>query len=132
MARCADAVRHPSHEGDLDILRLEAADLDDILAGAEVPDQIDPVTLGVVIGILPVIAIEIVTDHEFGQLAGGEVTEDLAVILATIDCVIAALALHLVIAEAAMDPVVAVARFDEVVVGAIGNGTAGDRFDSSG
>ena len=132
VARCADAVRHPSHEGDLDVLRIETADLDDVLAGTEVPDQVDAVALRVVIGVLPVIAIEVVADHELGQLAGGEVAEDLSVILAAIDRVVAALALDLVIAETAMDPVVAVAPFDEVVIGAFGDGTAGGRLDRSG
>ena len=132
VARCADAVRHPSHEGDLDVLRIEAAHLDDVLAGTEVPDQVDAVTLRVVVGILSVIAIEVVADHELGQLAGGEVAEDLSVIHAAIDRVVAALALHLVVAETAVDPVVAVATLDEVVIGAFGDRTAGDRLDRQG
>ena len=65
----ADAVRHPPHEGNLDVLRLEPAHLDDVLAGTEVPDQIDAVAFRVIVGVLAVIAIEIVADDEFGQLA---------------------------------------------------------------
>jgi hypothetical protein len=45
----ADAVRHASHEADRDVVRIEAADLDDILAGTEVPYLVDAVALGVVV-----------------------------------------------------------------------------------
>ena len=58
------AVGDFNRDGELDLARIEARHVDDVLAGPEVPDHVDAVTLGVVVGVLAVVAVEVVSDRD--------------------------------------------------------------------